>query len=48
MNEFLKTTANRINEGKEQMKLFVSNQIVTKIFEILRYPEDNLERKFIK
>lgn len=38
VGNYLKALADRINEGKEQMKLFVSNFVITQISEILRYP----------
>ena len=44
---YLKAMADRINEGKEQMKLFVSNFIITQLSEILRYPEDHVERRLL-
>ncbi len=48
VSNFIKELVTRINEGIEQMKVFVSKNIITLISKILREDDASLEKKVIK
>ena len=48
VSNFIKSLVARINEGIEQMKVFVSNNIITPISKILREDDSSTNKKVIK
>ena len=48
VSNFIKSLVSRINEGIEQMKVFVSNNIITPISKILREDDSSTNKKVIK